>query len=89
MIDRNGAAKMGRVGLVLSTLGMLLMVATFIRALQYTPIDANQGAAQKIFYVHAPAAHNRTRCVLHNGHCFDLLSVVEGPSNRSFCCRIG
>jgi heme exporter protein C len=32
------------------------MVATFIRVIFFTPIDRFQGAAQKIFYVHAPAA---------------------------------
>jgi heme exporter protein C len=31
-------------------------VGIYIRALAYTPIEINQGAAQKIFYVHVPSA---------------------------------
>lgn len=32
------------------------VAATFARAIWFTPIELRQGAAQKIFYVHAPAA---------------------------------
>jgi len=32
------------------------VLATFIRAAFYTPLEAKQGAAQKIFYLHVPAA---------------------------------
>ena len=32
------------------------VVATVIRAAFYTPLEAKQGAAQKIFYLHVPAA---------------------------------
>lgn len=32
------------------------MLAAFARALWFTPIEAKQGAAQKIFYVHVPSA---------------------------------
>lgn len=32
------------------------MVGTVIRAAFYTPLEAKQGAAQKIFYLHVPAA---------------------------------
>jgi len=35
---------------------VLGVVATFIRAIYFTPVEARQGAAQKIFYVHAPSA---------------------------------
>lgn len=40
----------------LSALSGLAVVATFVRVIFFTPIDVFQGAAQKIFYVHAPAA---------------------------------
>lgn len=33
-----------------------LLTAVYIRALVYTPIEATQGAAQKIFYIHVPSA---------------------------------
>jgi heme exporter protein C len=32
------------------------VVGTFVRAVYFTPTEARQGPAQKIFYVHAPAA---------------------------------
>jgi heme exporter protein C len=35
---------------------VLAMAATFIRAIYFTPVEALQGAAQKIFYIHAPSA---------------------------------
>ena len=39
------------------TLAALLGVATvYVLALKFTPIEASQGAAQKIFYLHVPAA---------------------------------
>lgn len=39
------------------TLVALLGVATvYLLALQYTPVELSQGAAQKIFYLHVPAA---------------------------------
>jgi len=34
----------------------LLVIATFIRAIYFTPIEALQGPAQKIYYVHPPSA---------------------------------
>ncbi len=35
---------------------LLLVAATCVRAIWFTPVDAMLGAAQKIFYVHVPAA---------------------------------
>jgi heme exporter protein C len=40
----------------LSVVGALGTVAIFIRAIYFTPIEATQGAAQKIYYLHVPAA---------------------------------
>ncbi len=37
-------------------LAVVLVAATLVRAIYFTPIEASQGAAQKIFYVHAPSA---------------------------------
>lgn len=47
---------MGRVGQVFTVLGLIAMAAVFVRALVFTPTEATQGLAQKIFYIHAPAA---------------------------------
>jgi heme exporter protein C len=40
----------------LSTVATLAVVGTVIRAVFFTPLEARQGAAQKIFYIHVPAA---------------------------------
>jgi heme exporter protein C len=45
-----------RRGLVLSTIAMIGLALVYFIALRYTPMEARQGLAQKIFYVHVPAA---------------------------------
>ena len=40
----------------LPTLAAVAVVGTVIRVALYTPLEAKQGAAQKIFYIHVPAA---------------------------------
>ncbi|HEX6434876.1 MAG TPA: cytochrome c biogenesis protein CcsA [Gemmatimonadales bacterium] len=50
------ANRVVRSGLVLSTVALVGLVAVYLLALAYTPIEARQGLAQKIFYVHVPAA---------------------------------
>ena len=50
------ARPMIRAGRLLTVLGLLGMGVVYLLALAYTPVEARQGMAQKIFYVHAPAA---------------------------------
>jgi heme exporter protein C len=40
----------------LNTVAGLAVVGTVVRAAFFTPLEAKQGAAQKIFYIHVPAA---------------------------------
>ena len=40
----------------LPTVTGLAVVGTVIRAAFFTPLEAKQGAAQKIFYIHVPSA---------------------------------
>jgi len=40
----------------LFALAALSVVAIYVRAIYFTPIEATQGAAQKIYYLHVPAA---------------------------------
>jgi heme exporter protein C len=40
----------------LPTIAGLAVIGTVIRAVLFTPLEAKQGAAQKIFYIHVPAA---------------------------------
>jgi heme exporter protein C len=53
-IDR--ARRTIRRGQVITAVALLLIVVVYVLALQYTPVEARQGLAQKIFYLHAPAA---------------------------------
>lgn len=46
----------------LLTLGVVAFVAALVRAALFTPPDAAQGMAQKIFYVHAPSAFVALYC---------------------------
>jgi heme exporter protein C len=39
-----------------SVVAVVGMVAAYVRAIYFTPIEALQGAAQKIYYIHVPAA---------------------------------
>jgi heme exporter protein C len=40
----------------LFVVAVLAVAATFVRAIYFTPVEVRQGPAQKIFYIHAPAA---------------------------------
>jgi len=50
------ARRIVRRGQVLTLLGLLASAGVYVVALLYTPVEVRQGLAQKIFYVHAPAA---------------------------------
>jgi heme exporter protein C len=50
------AAATIRRGLVITTLALLGVGVVIVLALVYTPTEARQGLAQKIFYLHAPSA---------------------------------
>jgi len=45
-----------RVGRWITAVALLLLAGVYVRALVYTPVEASQGFAQKIFYLHVPAA---------------------------------
>jgi heme exporter protein C len=45
-----------RRGLILSAIGLVALGLVYVLALKYTPVEARQGLAQKIFYLHVPAA---------------------------------
>ena len=40
----------------LNTVAALAVIGTVVRAAFFTPLEAKQGAAQKIFYIHVPSA---------------------------------
>ncbi len=47
---------LARHGRLITLLGLALLAGVYVRALAFTPIERAQGPAQKIFYVHVPAA---------------------------------
>jgi heme exporter protein C len=50
------ARAIARRGLRISLLALLGLAGVYVLALAYTPVEARQGVAQKIFYLHVPAA---------------------------------
>ena len=50
------ARRIVRRGLALSLLGLVGLGGVYVLAIWFTPIEARQGLAQKIFYLHVPAA---------------------------------
>jgi heme exporter protein C len=56
MTMQDHAIRIARAGRVITMLALLGLVGVYVRALRFTPIEASQGPAQKIFYVHVPAA---------------------------------
>jgi len=59
-----------RGGLRTSLVALLALIGVYVLALGYTPVEARQGLAQKIFYVHVPAAW----CALL---AFSLVGIVS------------
>ena len=50
------AARIVRRGLALSGAGLLGVIGVYVLAIGFTPVEVRQGLAQKIFYLHVPAA---------------------------------
>jgi len=56
MTAADQARALTRRGVRLSVAALLGLAGVYVLALGYTPIEARQGVAQKIFYLHVPAA---------------------------------
>jgi heme exporter protein C len=48
--------KLLKAGRWITAVGLALLAAVYVRVLVFTPVERFQGPAQKIFYVHVPAA---------------------------------
>src|SRR2546426_9074180 len=48
--------RLARAGRWVTLVGLVLLAGVSLRALAFTPIERSQGPAQKIFYLHMPAA---------------------------------
>src|SRR2546421_3381935 len=53
--------------------GLLLLGGVYVRALAFTPVERFQGPAQKIFYLHVPAAVTT-----------ELAAILAGPAPPFF-----
>ena len=56
MTAGDAARTLTRRGVRVSVVALLGLAGVYVLALGYTPIEARQGMAQKIFYLHVPAA---------------------------------
>jgi heme exporter protein C len=56
MTSQATASPLTRRGLLICALGLLGLAGVYVLAIGYTPVEARQGMAQKIFYLHVPAA---------------------------------
>lgn len=54
--DLLAVRRLVRRGQALTLLGLLAAALVYVLAIRFTPVEVRQGLAQKIFYVHAPAA---------------------------------
>src|SRR5580765_659370 len=52
----DSSRRLVRRGLWLSAIAFAGLALVYVLALRYTPVEARQGLAQKIFYLHVPAA---------------------------------
>jgi heme exporter protein C len=72
MTMQDHALRLAKTGRIVTALALLGLAGVYLRALKFTPVEAAQGPAQKIFYVHVPAAWAALLSVSVCG----LLSVV-------------
>ena len=56
---------------------VLLLAAVYVRALVFTPVEAMQGPAQKIFYIHVPSAWSAFVAFLVVGACSVLYLILR------------
>jgi len=72
MTSRDSATRIARAGMIVTVMALMGLAAVYVRALKFTPVEMNQGLAQKIFYVHVPAAWSALLAISITG----LLSIL-------------
>lgn len=71
--------RMLRVGWWMTAIGLLLLAGVYVRALAFTPVEASQGLAQKIFYLHVPAAIWAETAIILTGLAGIFFLFVKDP----------
>lgn len=56
MNQRQNAVRLNLKGQLITWVALIGLAGVYVRAVAFTPIERTQGLAQKIFYIHAPAA---------------------------------
>jgi heme exporter protein C len=69
-----GNLKWGR---IFALVALALLAAHYVRVFNYTPVEATQGLAQKIFYVHVPAAWSAFLAYFVVGICSALFLWLQ------------
>lgn len=88
MTRRERALRLARHGRHVTLAALLALAFVYVRALAFTPIERFQGPAQKIFYLHAPAAWAALLAfgvtglmsllyLVHKDRRFDLLAAAS------------
>jgi heme exporter protein C len=75
---------LGERGRWTTAVSLLLLAGVYVRALAFTPIEVNQGPAQKIFYVHVPAAWSAMLAMGLVGLASILFLLVKDPRYDRF-----
>jgi heme exporter protein C len=73
-----------RTGRVLTLVGLAAVAAGMVRALAFTPVEAVQGPAQKIMYVHVPSAWCAFLAFILVGICSALYLWLRDPRLDDF-----
>jgi heme exporter protein C len=84
-------------GRLITWLGLLLLAAVYVRAIWFTPVERLQGGAQKIFYLHAPAAWSTLLAMglvgiasilylLMKDERFDRFAAASAEVGTAFAC---
>ena len=84
-------------GRLITWLGLLLLGAVYVRAIWFTPVERLQGGAQKIFYLHAPAAWSTLLAMglvgiasilylLMKDERFDRFAAASAEVGTAFAC---
>ncbi|HTR21135.1 MAG TPA: cytochrome c biogenesis protein CcsA [Gemmatimonadales bacterium] len=68
----------------ITAVALLLLAGVYVRALVFTPEEAHQGLAQKIFYVHAPAAWSAMLSMGLVGLASILFLLIKDPRYDRF-----
>jgi heme exporter protein C len=71
------ARSLVRGGTAITILALLALAGVYVLALGFTPIEARQGPAQKIFYLHVPAAWSALLAFALVGLCGGLYLLLN------------